>query len=280
MKYDLTVSVAGSAADDVRARLAALAGESRVAFEAVNGDVREASARTQLCVGAGELSGSDAEAADAIVPAGASYEEVGQLWEERIEPFARNLAAGKRAPRRRHAVLFPYHPQWAIQAERLLARLRRAVPGALRFDHIGSTSVPGMHAKDLVDLQLVVPTLDDAAKTAELCRAAGFVSAGLIYDINRYGEQVPEYCACDADPGRPVNVHIRPLDSVVWRETLLLRDWLRAHEHGRAEYVELKQRLAATPGGNVDQYSDDKMPWIASAIARAEDWAAATGWNP
>ncbi len=153
-----------------------------------------------------------------------------------------------------------------------MARLRFVFPDVESIEHIGSTAVPGMYAKDLVDLQMVVPDLAAAERVAAMGHLAGFVSAGLIHDIDRDGRETPEYCICDADPGRPVNVHIRPRDSIVWRDTLLLRDWLRAVPEGRAEYIVLKRELAMVPGGNVDQYSNDKMPWISDALRRADQW--------
>lgn len=201
-------------------------------------------------------------------------ERVTELWNDRIVPFATNLASRRRAPRRRQAIPVPYDPRWPEAAGRLMARLRFALPGVESIEHIGSTSVPGMYAKDLVDLQMVVPDLAEAERVAAMGHLAGFVSAGLIQDIDRDGREVPEYCICDADPGQPVNVHIRPRDSIVWRDTLLLRDWLRAVPKGRAEYIALKQDLAAVPGGDVDQYSNDKMPWIAGALRRADVWRA------
>lgn len=66
-------------------------------------------------------------------------------------------------------------------------------------------------------------------------------------------------------------------DAVALSEYQPLRDWLRAHEDGHAEYESLKRGLAERPGSNVDECSDEKMPWISSAIARADAWARALG---
>lgn len=280
MTTPLRVVIGGPSGDGLATDLRDATAPDEVQITLVETDVGGASAEAHLCIAVGHLADTEIAAADVAVPHPPTAAATSDLLDTRIRPFARNLASGKRAPRRRQAVLFPYDADWPVQAARLIARLRKAVPDAERFDHIGSTSVPGMHAKDLIDLQLVVSDLGAAELAAQACAAAGFVSAGLIYDINKYGEKVAEYCACDADPGRPVNVHIRPRDSVVWRETLLLRDWLRVHPAGREEYVELKRRLASVPGGNVDQYSDEKMPWIASALERAERWAAREMWAP
>lgn len=207
---------------------------------------------------------------------------VEQLWHERLVPFADNWRAGRRAPRRQQAVLFDHDYTWAAQARRLIGRLQTVVGrSVLRIDHIGSTSVPGLAAKDLVDIQVVVPDLGAAAAVAERGRAAGFVHVpGDWFGTDRHGRDHPEHVLVDADPGRPVNINIRPVTAPIWLETLLFRDWLRTHPDGRAEYEAVKRQLAARPGGNVDDYSIDKMPFVSEALGRAERWAADVGWQP
>ncbi len=273
-------------------RVAVIGAERDAAVEAIRGRCRasglvvervaswdaEMLAEYQLVVAPGTPLGAETDAPVDHWLGTLAPLDIEGLCRERLEPWAVNLAAGKRAPRRRTAVLFPSNPAWTDQAARLLGRLRWALGDrALRLDHIGSTSVPGLAAKDLIDLQVVVRDLREAEVAAEETRRAGFVPVGEILDIDRHGALVPEQCAVDADPGRPVNVHIRPLDSPVWRETLLLRDWLREHPDGRAEYETLKRALAERPGSDVDAYSDDKMPWIQSAIGRADQWAREAG---
>jgi dephospho-CoA kinase len=135
-------------------------------------------------------------------------------------------------------------------------------------------------AKDLVDAQVVVPNLATARALADDLRAAGLVrAAGRWPDIDRSGVEHDKEVAVDADPGRPVNVHIRPASSPAWREALLFRDWLRANEAARDAYAAMKRALAARPGADVDTYGDAKLPWISEALGRAEDWATATGWT-
>jgi dephospho-CoA kinase len=202
-------------------------------------------------------------------------EAVEQAWRERIAPFADNLAKGRRAPRRRDVVLVRADPSWPAQAARLMARLGRVLgTRARRIDHIGSTSVPDMAAKDIIDLQVVVDDLPAAVAAAALSRRAGFVHVtGPFYGIDRHGTHHDEQVAVDADPGRPVNVHFHPVSSPLWKEMLLLRDWLRADTTHRQEYEATKRALAARPDHDVNDYSLDKMPWISQALGRAEAWA-------
>jgi GrpB-like predicted nucleotidyltransferase (UPF0157 family) len=203
-----------------------------------------------------------------------------RLWRERVVPFAANLAAGRRAPRRRVAELVDSDPSWPVAARRLILRLRDELGAAVvRIDHIGSTSVPGLPAKDLLDVQVVVPDLETGARLAGRASGAGLVDVGEWDAPDRGGARFAERVLVDADPWRPTNVNLRAVTDPVWRETLLFRDWLRADDRHRDAYLDEKCRLAAATG-HVDDYSDGKLEWIGDALGRAEAWAAATSWSP
>ena len=207
---------------------------------------------------------------------------VDSVWTDRLIPFEANLRAGRPADRPRHAVLVEPDPGWPVQAERLVARVYRAAGGrAERVDHIGSTSVPGLAAKAVIDLQVVVADLDVAAGLAGDLADAGLVRMpDRWFDTGRDGREHDKVMACNADPGRAVNLHIRPAASPTWRDALLLRDWLRATPAGSAEYARLKRDLAARPHDSIDDYATSKTPWINAALARADRWAGQTGWSP
>ena len=83
----------------------------------------------------------------------------------------------------------------------------------------------------------------------------------------------------DADPGRPVNVNLRPVGDPVWRETLLFRDWLISDAVNRDHYLAFKQYLVATTH-NVDEYGSGKLAWIGDALDAASHWAREVGWQP
>ena len=194
------------------------------------------------------------------------------LWRARLLPFRDNLAANRRAPRRRVAELVGPDASWATAARRLIARLERVLgDAALRIDHIGSTSVPGLPAKDLIDIQVVLPDLDVADEVAAHARDAGFVRVpGRWTGPDRHGTQFDEVVLVDADPGRPVNVNLRAVGDPVWRETLLFRDWLIADPANRDQYLAFKQHLVETTD-NVDAYSEGKLQWIGDALDRASE---------
>ncbi|MGB7799401.1 MAG: dephospho-CoA kinase [Pseudonocardiaceae bacterium] len=202
------------------------------------------------------------------------------LWTERLVPFEANLRHRRRAPRTAVPTVVAPDPSWPQQAQRVTARIA-AVAGvrARRIDHIGSTAVPGLDAKDVLDVQAVVADLTVAKRLAEDLSAVGLVKlAGRWRDNIRDGTTADKAYASNADPARAVNCHIRPADSSFWREALLLRDWLRAHPDGVREYAELKYRLAAQQWDSIDAYATAKSPFLADALDRAQRWAARTGW--
>lgn len=207
-----------------------------------------------------------------------------RLWHDRIAPFAANIAAGRPAPAA--SQLVPSDPQWPAQAQRILARLRTACGHrALRVDHIGSTAVPGMAAKDVIDVQVTVDALDTADEIAEAMLGAGYVATPITEDVAKTDARstVATFDHTDddalwrkrlygsADPGRPTNVHMRVQGWPGQQFALLFVDWLRANPDEQASYVAHKQTVNSP---------EDKEPWFADAYRRAWAWADASGWRP
>ena len=214
---------------------------------------------------------------------------VDQLWAGRLRPFALNLSKQRIAARTGGPVLTSADPAWAAQAGRLIARLQTAVPqDILAVDHIGSTAVPGLDAKDVIDLQLSVRDLDAADRIAPLLAEAGFPRwPGIISDNPRPPHPDPAHWGKrvhgNADPGRPVNLHLRAAGSPGWQYALCFRDWLRADAEARADYVTEKRRVAGMH--DVDKstagYAADKEGWFTDyAAPRMAAWVLRTGWQP
>lgn len=205
---------------------------------------------------------------------------VDRLWAQRLVPFEHNLRHRRRAKRTAAPVLVVPDDSWSRQAQRVITRVGKVAGGrALRIDHIGSTAVPGLDAKDVLDVQVVVADLEVAKRLAADLSAVGLVRlAGRWWDNARDGTTRDKAYATNADPARAVNCHIRPVNSPSWRDALLLRDWLRTHSDGAREYADLKRRLAARQWDNIDAYATAKTPFISSALDQAERWAARTGW--
>ena len=155
---------------------------------------------------------------------------------------------------------------------------------ALRVDHVGSTAVPGLAAKDVIDLQLTVRGLDDADALADALAGAGFPALpGFTRDSPKATDPDPEHWRkrthAGADPGRWVNLHLRAVGSPGWRYALLFPAWLRADDSARAEYEAMKREMA-TRFADIPSYGSGKDAWFDQAHARAEAWAAGAGWAP
>jgi GrpB-like predicted nucleotidyltransferase (UPF0157 family) len=187
----------------------------------------------------------------------------------------------------RGIVVDDYDAQWPGRAELLIAAIIDASKGTVRrVEHIGSTSIPGMAAKNVLDLQASVADLDAAADalTAPLA-AMGFerlpyendhVPAGTDDDPSRWVKRL--FARRDHRDGR-VNLHIRLVGSPNERLALLFRDWFRAHPESVPAYASFKRTLAAELD-DIEIYADVKDPVVDLVITVAEPWATATGWTP
>jgi dephospho-CoA kinase len=188
---------------------------------------------------------------------------VDQLWTQRLVPFEANLRRRHPAARAANPIVVRSDDRWPRQAGRVIARVA-AVAGrrAHRIDHIGSTAVPGLDAKDVLDVQVVVDDLAVAEQLADDLIGAGLVRRdGRWQDNARDGTAWDKAMATNADPTRAVNCHVRPVGSPIWREAVLLRDWLRAHRTDVDQYTQLTRRLAVQPWDQIEQ------------------WALRTGWQ-
>jgi GrpB-like predicted nucleotidyltransferase (UPF0157 family) len=185
-------------------------------------------------------------------------------------------------------LVVPYDEQWpARAATELSALVRELAPLVLHADHIGSTAVPGMAAKPILDLQLSVRDLDEAAASF------GAPLALLGYDRLPYErDHVP--AGDDSDPGLwakrywrrrnhpagDVNLHVRVAGSPNERLALLFRDWLRTHPLAVAAYTQFKAVLADAVNGDLEVYTDVKDPVVDLVVAAADRWASESGWQP
>lgn len=228
-------------------------------------------------------------AADVLLPNTGSVQElhaaVERLWRDRLVPFEANLRQDRHVRRPEVLALVEPDPRWADDASRLLGRVRTALgEHVVRADHVGSTSIPGLVAKDVIDLQVVVEDLAvlGSADVRESLRRVGLVLPQRIWHDHDHtgdaGATWPKRILGTGDPCRVVHCHVRPVDSPAWQLALLFRDWLRAEPEERAGYVRLKQDLRSQ-GLSTSDYAQAKEPWFAQAFGRAQTWAARTGWS-
>lgn len=177
----------------------------------------------------------------------------------------------------------PYKSEWKSEFEQIAAVLRQAVGElALRIDHIGSTAVPGLDAKDVIDIQMTVQALDEAVVNA-------LTTAGFVHRADVHSDHLPP--GWDGEPAgwrkwlfkppsgwREVNLHVRVEGAPNQRYPLLFRDFLRTHPLFAQAYARLKWKFAPfMPDRHI--YADVKDPAVDLIYLAAEDWAAQTGWQ-
>ena len=176
-------------------------------------------------------------------------------------------------------------PTWAERAAVLIAALHAALGAtALRIDHVGSTAIPEMDAKDVLDIQVSVTDLVDAQEHFDQpLRELGFegfpigrdhVPAGRRDDPALWAKQF----WARRGTGEDVNLHVRVSGSPNERLALLFRDWMRAHPQAVIAYSAIKRSLAAAIP-DLDTYAEVKDPIVDLVIVTAEEWATETGWS-
>jgi GrpB-like predicted nucleotidyltransferase (UPF0157 family) len=180
--------------------------------------------------------------------------------------------------------ILPYNPNWPISFQSIAADLRRALGDrALRIDHIGSTSVPGLAAKDRIDIQVTVHKLSEDIRSSLI--ELGFNQwRNLIHDHIPPGvifaeEEWEKWLFTNREDNPSANIHIRINGRINQRYPLLFRDYLRTHPATAQAYAELKQRLASNLA-DPKSYPDVKDPAVDLIYLAAVDWAAIIGWQP
>ncbi len=180
-----------------------------------------------------------------------------------------------------------YDPSWPDAFREVAGRLRMTLGDkASRIDHIGSTSVPGLASKDVIDSQVSVERDAELDGVAQQLLAAGWTTRPYIINMDH---QVPGWPEDERarrkrflrePPGsRQVNLHVRVIGRANQRYPLLFRDYLRAHPDSAQAYATLKRDLAVLLK-DPDTYPEVKDAACDLIYFAAEDWARAVGWNP
>jgi GrpB-like predicted nucleotidyltransferase (UPF0157 family) len=156
-----------------------------------------------------------------------------------------------------------YNPEWSKTFESLKDRILPLLIGvSTTIEHVGSTSVEGLAAKPVIDMDIVV---DDKAHSKEAIarlKALGYVHVG------DYG--IPGREAFKRPFGTlPHNLYVCLKSSLSLKNHLLLRDYLRAHNDARDAYAKLKKEMAAKFPNDVDQYCEGKTDFLVVVLRKA-----------
>jgi GrpB-like predicted nucleotidyltransferase (UPF0157 family) len=184
--------------------------------------------------------------------------------------------------------IMAYQARWVEEGFDHAEAVAKALGGlALRVDHVGSTAVAGLAAKDVIDIQAQVLDLDDG-QVIEAMTGAGFRHK----PANTRDIENPDTAAIlgeddwrklyfrEADGQRRVHIHVRRNSAAASRNTLLLRDYLRDDTAARRDYGDFKLALAERTRQSRAAYAAIKRPYILTAQRAAEAWAHQTRWVP
>lgn len=163
-------------------------------------------------------------------------------------------------------IIAAYSPDWPSEFARERAALAAALaPLPIHIEHIGSTSVPGMAAKPIIDIMLGAPSLADIEMRRTIIERLGYEHLPEMLEL------MPDnrFFAKPAALPRRFHLHAVEYDGEFWRDHIAFRDLLREDPQLAAEYVELKSRLASEFKLQPKRYTDAKGPFINAAVTRA-----------
>ena len=157
-----------------------------------------------------------------------------------------------------------YDPEWpdrfVTERSVLVSAIAEWLAGPI--EHIGSTAIPGLAAKPVIDIMAGVTSLEDA-------RAALPVLERLQYCYAPYRTEVMHWLCKPSPALRTHHLHLVPVGSQLWTEQLAFRDYLLTHRDVALEYAELKRRLADTYRFDREAYTVAKTPFVQRVIAEA-----------
>ncbi|WP_219836782.1 GrpB family protein [Paenibacillus sp. R14(2021)] len=171
-------------------------------------------------------------------------------------------------------VIVPYDPNWKAEFAEIGSGLRRGLhEHALRIDHIGSTSIAGLDAKPVIDIQISIALLEDLEAMSEGLASLGYVRRMDNLDLSkRYFRE--------SEGMRRTHIHVREQGSFSEQFALLFRDYVRAHKHEAKRYAAIKYALANSHRNDRERYVEEKEPYIWDMMRSASRWSQKIGWKP
>ncbi|WP_193107488.1 GrpB family protein [Brachybacterium sp. FME24] len=173
-----------------------------------------------------------------------------------------------------------YRACWEAEGAALAHALSALVPTAAAVEHIGSTSIPGMAAKDCLDMMILVHDLGSSG-AAQTLASAGYRRRPEPWNNveEAYGRDWPKMVFAPPVGDRAVNIHVRVTPSGTERLSLLFRDHLRARPDRANEWALFKMK-AAESATDLAAYGQIKAPAWRLLMQLAEAWATEAGWAP
>jgi GrpB-like predicted nucleotidyltransferase (UPF0157 family) len=184
--------------------------------------------------------------------------------ESREEPGAGSLGAEDGVDLHR---IVGHRDQWRHEFNRLAVALARAIPGVVAVEHIGSTAIPGMPARDIVDVEVVVTKIEDEAAFSAPLQRLGFRR----FDPPDLAAAGLRLFVPDDGSGR-VHVHLCERGSAQHRRHVAVRDYLRAHPDEACRYADVKREAARLAAGSRVAYRRGKDQYLQALEQTALRW--------
>lgn len=164
--------------------------------------------------------------------------------------------------------LLPHNPQWQEAALYEINRISKEIGNKFSFHHIGSTSIPGICAKPILDLLIIAPSLEEIDSFQDKFESLGYQYKG------EYGIRGRRYCVLYNEEKTKGYVHIHAFGAgnIEIERHLLFRDYLRAVPEVAEQYHQLKIGLIFDKDTKRSNYTDAKAPFITSALSDAYEW--------
>jgi GrpB-like predicted nucleotidyltransferase (UPF0157 family) len=162
-------------------------------------------------------------------------------------------------------VITDYNPEWPRMYEKEKTLILQSIGHIIAdIEHIGSTSVPGLGAKPIVDIMIGLHRLDDAAECIPRLEAIGHTYHP------EFEDQVPErrFFRKGPDEARTHHIHMVERSSSFWADRIVFRDYMRTHEEDAMLYLLMKKELAVRFGSNRRGYSDAKASFVAAILTK------------
>jgi GrpB-like predicted nucleotidyltransferase (UPF0157 family) len=166
-----------------------------------------------------------------------------------------------------------YTDEWPRRFRLLAGSIRAALGNtALRIDHIGSTSVPGLAAKPIVDMQISVGDFEPLDAFRLPLESLGYVFRAENPELTKRYFREP--------PGEPrTHIHVRQRGSWAEQFALLYRDFMRSNADEAERYADIKRMLGEKHRTDQTAYTDAKDPYLWELMRRADRWSQDVGWQ-
>lgn len=168
--------------------------------------------------------------------------------------------------RTKHVIVEDYDPAWKSAFLKIQKYLYQEVPKKFMIEHVGSTSIEGLSAKPIIDIDIVYDDDADKRLLIEKLAKLGYVHEGNLGIVDR------DAFKYDDLPLMKHHLYVIKGNSIAYQDHSYLKNYLRVHEEERKQYGDLKIALAKRYPFDIDGYYEGKSPFIQALLKKASIW--------